>query len=161
MTGSLIGVRALEERDHAAWLPLWRGYQAFYNVDIPPDVSDVTWARLCDPREPVTGALAWDGAAAVGLAHCVRHRSCWTVADYCYLQDLFVAPEARGRGIGRLLIEHVYETAAREGCVRVHWLTHCTNAVAMRLYDRLAERTPFVQYRRNLAVGVPVPGRGE
>ncbi|MGH7080363.1 MAG: GNAT family N-acetyltransferase [Acetobacteraceae bacterium] len=159
MTGQCrIAVRPLESGHHAAWLPLWRGYQAFYKVDIPPGVSDVTWARLLDPKEPVSGALAWDGAQAVGLVHCIRHRSCWTVADYCYLQDLFVAPEVRGRGIGRLLIEYVYETAGCEGCARVHWLTHESNAVAMRLYDRVAERAPFVQYRHNLAPDLPVPG---
>ena len=145
-----IRVRLLEPGDHAAWLPLWRGYQAFYEVDIPPDVSEVTWARLLDPSEPVAGALAWSGALAVGLVHHIRHRSCWTVGDYCYLQDLFVAPEVRGAGIGRKLIEHVYAEAARMGCSRVYWLTHETNVTAMRLYDRIAQRSGFVQYRNSL-----------
>jgi ribosomal protein S18 acetylase RimI-like enzyme len=145
-----IRICPLRPDDHAAWLPLWRGYQSFYEVDIPPDVSAVTWARLLDPAEPVAGALAWSGPGAVGLVHHVRHRSCWTAGDYCYLQDLFVAPEVRGSGIGRRLIQHVYDAAERDGCSRVYWLTHETNTAAMLLYDRIAERSGFVQYRQNL-----------
>ncbi len=155
--GNGVEVRAFERGHHAAWLPLWRGYQAFYKIDIPPEVSNVTWARLLDPAEPLGGALAWQGPSAVGLVHHIRHRSSWTEGDYCYLQDLFVAPEIRGQGIGRRLIDYVYETAARDGCVRVYWLTHGTNTVAMRLYDRIAERTGFIHYRRNLAADLPQP----
>ena len=148
---------ALRPLDHADWLPLWRGYQAFYEVDIPADVSALTWARLLDPAEPMAGALAWNGPTAVGMVHRVRHRSCWTVGDYCYLQDLFVSPALRRTGIGRKLIEHVYAEAAREGCSRVYWTTHETNATAMRLYDRIAERSGFVQYRKSLLPGVVRP----
>jgi GNAT superfamily N-acetyltransferase len=143
----------LRAEDHAAWLPLWRGYQSFYEADIPPDVSWCTWARLLDPAEPIAGALAWNGATAVGLVHHIRHRSCWTIGDYCYLQDLFVSPECRGAGVGAKLIKYVYAEAAGQGCSRVYWLTHETNALAMRLYDRVAERSGFVQYRHKL------PGR--
>lgn len=97
------------------------------------------------------GAIAWDGEAALGLVHHVRHRSCWTTVDYCYLQDLFVAPGSRGKGIGRRLIEHVYELARGAGCSRVYWLTHATNTEAMLLYDRMAEKSGFIQYRRLFA----------
>jgi GNAT superfamily N-acetyltransferase len=145
-----IRISLLRPEDHSAWLPLWRGYQSFYEVDISPEVSAVTWGRLLDPDDPVAGALAWKGPAAAGLVHHIRHRSCWTTGDYCYLQDLFVAPELRRLGIGRKLIAHVYAEAARQGCSRVYWLTHETNATAMRLYDRIAERSGFVQYRRSL-----------
>ncbi|HLW91179.1 MAG TPA: GNAT family N-acetyltransferase [Roseiarcus sp.] len=150
MTAADVQIRPLREGERAAWLPLWRGYQAFYEVDIPRTVSDITWARLLDPAEPMNGALAWRGPAAIGLVHRIRHRSCWTAGDYCYLQDLFVAPEARGGGVGRKLIEHVYQAAALEGCSRVHWLTHETNATARALYDRIAERSGFIQYRHKL-----------
>src|ERR1700752_2807898 len=92
-----------------------------YAVDIPAPVTALTWTRLLDPAEPVAGALAWQGTVAVGLVHHIRHRSCWTAGDYCYLQDLFVAPAARQSGVGRKLIEHVYALAAREGCARVYW----------------------------------------
>ena len=142
-----IQISALSGDQHDAWLPLWRGYQAFYKVDIPADVSAVTWSRLLDPAEPMGAALAWDGPRAVGLVHHIRHRSCWTVGDYIYLQDLFVSPEARGLKIGRKLIEYVYERARAQGCARVHWLTHESNTDAMLLYDRIATRSGFVQYR--------------
>ncbi|OJF91973.1 GNAT family N-acetyltransferase [Pararhizobium antarcticum] len=150
MTAEITDIRPLEPQDHAAWLPLWRGYQAFYKVDIPASVSQVTWQRLNDPAEPMGGALAWQGQRAVGLVHHIRHRSCWTVGDYCYLQDLFVDETLRGSGVGRRLIGHVYDIAAQNGCDRVHWLTHETNTEAMLLYDRIADRSGFLQYRHRL-----------
>jgi GNAT superfamily N-acetyltransferase len=148
MTQNSIQLLPLSENQHSAWLPLWRGYQSFYKTDIPADVSAVTWSRLLDPNEPMGGALAWDGTTAVGLVHHIRHRSCWTTGDYVYLQDLFVSPQVRGAGIGRKLIEYVYQLAAAQGCARVHWLTHESNKDAMFLYDQVAERSGFVQYRR-------------
>lgn len=143
-----LAIRPIGAGDREAWLPLWRGYQAFYKVDLATDVTDTTWTRLNDPAEPVDGALAWRGAEAIGLVHHIRHRSAWTIGDYCYLQDLFVANGARGLGIGRRLIEHVYAAAQAAGCSRVHWLTHETNTDAMQLYDRIAEKSGFVQYRK-------------
>ena len=143
-------IRPLSPGDQADWMPLWRGYQSFYKVDIPEEVSEVTWRRLNDPAEPMAGALAWSGTTAVGLVHHIRHRSCWTADDYCYLQDLYVAPELRGTGIGRQLIEYVYALARDQGLNRVYWLTHETNTEAMRLYDRIADRSGFVQYRHLL-----------
>ncbi len=143
-------IRALSAGDRDAWLPLWRGYQSFYGVDIPDAVSAVTWARLLDPAEPMGGALAWEADEAIGLVHHVRHRSTWTVGDYCYLQDLFVAPGGRGRGTGRALIAHAEAIARAAGCSRLHWLTHETNADAMLLYDRVADRSGFLQYRKIL-----------
>lgn len=146
-----VELRAPGADDHAAWLPLWRAYQAFYKVDIPEATTEVTWRRLLDPAEPMHAMLAWQGGRAVGLVHWIYHRSCWTVGDYCYLNDLYAEPDVRGTGIGRALIEHVYREAAAAGCSRVYWLTHETNEVAMRLYDRIADRSGFVQYRK--AVG--------
>lgn len=143
-------VRPATEADHAAWLPLWRGYQAFYQVDLPAGTTALTWQRLLDPAEPMHAALAELDGAVVGLVHTIEHRSCWSPRNSIYLQDLFTAEAARGLGVGRALIEHVCADAARRGAARVHWLTHETNAAAMRLYDRVAERSGFVQYRRNL-----------
>ena len=147
---SRVQLRPVERADHDAWYDLWRGYQAFYQVDIPAETSRVTWARLLDPHEPVHGALALDGDQAVGVVHWIRHRSSWTVGDYCYLQDLFVNPACRGRGIGRLLIEHVYAEAGAADCGRVYWLTHETNETAMQLYAKVADRPGFVQWRKML-----------
>ncbi|WP_395671155.1 GNAT family N-acetyltransferase [Phenylobacterium sp.] len=148
-----IEIRPLTANDRAVWEPLWLGYQNFYEVVIPPEVSDVTFGRLLDPAEPMWCALAWDtdgpnGEEAVGHVHYIRHRTCWTAADTCYLQDLFVAPNRRAKGIGRKLIGHVYDAASKMGCSRVYWLTHETNTDAMKLYDQVADKPGFVQYRR-------------
>ena len=134
----------------AQWHPLWRGYQAFYKVDIADSVSNITWQRLLDPDEPMGGALAWLNGKAIGLVHHIQHRSCWTEGDYCYLQDLFVSDEVRGLGIGRKLIEYVYDYAKSQSCSRVHWLTHETNMEAMKLYNNIADRSGFIQYRKLL-----------
>lgn len=147
-------LRPVSADDHDAWLPLWRGYQAFYRVDITAETTAVTWRRFLDPSEPMHAVLAWQGTRAVGLVHWITHRGCWSIGDYCYLNDLFAEPDVRGSGVGRALIEHVYEAAAAAGCSRVYWLTHESNEVAMRLYDRIAERSGFVQYRKIL------PARG-
>ena len=141
-------VRPLVPADRAQWQPLWQGYLAFYQAKVAPEVSDVTFARLTGGREPMGGFIAMHDDEAVGIVHWITHRSCWTVGDYCYLQDLFVAPSRRGGGIGRKLIETVYDKARALGCSRVYWLTHETNTVAMRLYDGIADRPGFVQYRK-------------
>jgi GNAT superfamily N-acetyltransferase len=129
---------------------LWRGYQAFYRVDLPEDATRALWARIHDPSEPVHAALAWRDGVAVGLAQWVTHRRTWTARDVCYLHDLFVAPGIRGGGIGRKLIEHVYDAAKAAGCVRVYWLTHETNTEARILYDKVATRTGFIHYAKTL-----------
>jgi GNAT superfamily N-acetyltransferase len=143
-----IEIRPVSTADHAAWLPLWQGYLDFYQAEIAAEVSAITWQRFLDPAEPMHAALAWQEGRAVGLVHFIYHRSCWTVGDYCYLQDLFVADGLRGDGIGRLLIEHVYTQARAAGASRVHWLTQESNSNARQLYDRIADRSGFIQYRK-------------
>jgi GNAT superfamily N-acetyltransferase len=142
-------VRPLVATDRAQWQPLWEGYLEFYRASVAPGVHDVTFARLTGGQEPMGGFIATDGDEAVGIVHWITHRSSWTIGDYCYLQDLFVASGRRGGGIGRSLIEAVYGKARALSCSRVYWLTHETNAVAMRLYDGIADRSGFVQYRKN------------
>ncbi|PZQ78984.1 MAG: GNAT family N-acetyltransferase [Ancylobacter novellus] len=143
-------IRALTADDHALWLPLWQGYQRFYEVSIPEQTSLTTWQRLNDAAEPMWGALAVEEGQALGFVHYVRHRTTWTEGDYCYLNDLFVSEAARGRGVGRKLIRHVYAEARAMGCSRVYWLTHETNTAAQRLYSGVAERSGFIQYRKRL-----------
>lgn len=150
MTAAEIVLRPLRREDLDAWMPLWRGYQAFYKVDIAAEVSATTFDRLLDAAEPMNCTLAWLGDRAVGLVHYIQHRSTWTVGNYCYLQDLFTASDIRGAGIGRKLIEHVYDVARKAGCARVYWLTHETNEAAMKLYDQVADKPGFLQYRRVL-----------
>lgn len=141
-------IRPISEADFDAWIPLWKGYQAFYNVEIAEDVTRTTWARMLDPAEPVHAALIWLDERAIGLVHWIFHRSTWTTGDYCYLQDLFVGTDVRGGGHGRKLIEHVYAQARAAQASRVYWLTHESNTVARRLYDRVADQAGFIQYRK-------------
>ena len=148
---SAIRIRPFETADFDAWYPLWRGYQEFYKVDIALATSEVTWQRLLDSHEPMHGVFALDeNGREVGIVHYIEHRSTWTQGNYCYLQDLFVEPGLRGAGYGRALIEHVYAWAAQAGCSRVWWLTHESNTNAMLLYDRIADKSGFVQYRKLL-----------
>jgi ribosomal protein S18 acetylase RimI-like enzyme len=145
---SRIHIRAACPADFDAWLLLWRGYQAFYKVDTADDVTRSTWQRLHDDAEPMHCDQAEVDGVVRGLVHSIDHRSCWMKEPSCYLQDLFVAPECRGQGLGRRLIEHVYAQARARGCARVHWLTHETHTDAMKLYDRIADKPGFVQYRK-------------
>lgn len=146
-----IDIKPIDVNDFNVWLSLWKGYQRFYEVDMGESVTRKTWARLLDPAEPMHAALAMTSDRALGLVHSIFHRSTWTMSDDCYLQDLFVDKDARGGGVGRALIEHVYEHAKRRGASRVYWQTHESNHSAMQLYDRIADRAPFVQYRKQLA----------
>jgi GNAT superfamily N-acetyltransferase len=141
-------VRPMRFDERAEWEPLWHAYQAFYKVVIPDETTAVTWARLHDSAEPMFALGAYLEDRLCGIVHYLYHRSCWTVGDYCYLQDLFVAEGARGRGLGRALIDAVEERARAAGASRIYWLTHETNARARELYDRLAERSGFIQYRK-------------
>ncbi|MNF48881.1 putative acetyltransferase [compost metagenome] len=145
-----VEIRNVSAEDHAAWLPLWQAYQRFYETTIAERVSAVTWQRMLDPAEPINAALAWVDGVAVGMVHWIYHRSCWTVENSCYLQDLIVSPELRGTGIGRTLIEFVYAQARADGCIKVHWLTHESNTTGIQLYERLAERPGFIQFRKPL-----------
>lgn len=141
-------IRPVRPDDRPGWEPLWQGYQTFYNNNPSREVTDTTWSRFLDPAEPVHALVAEAEGKLVGLVHYLFHRNTWMIGPVCYLQDLFTAPEARGRGVGRQLIEAVYAEAQRAGSPRVYWLTHETNATARALYDKLAERSGFIQYRK-------------
>jgi GNAT superfamily N-acetyltransferase len=143
-----VAIRPVGVDERADWEPLWRGYQDFYEVVIPATTTDVTWARLHDPAEPMGVLGAYVDGKLVGIVHYLFHRSCWTVGDYCYLQDLFVRQDMRNRGVARALIGAVEEKARAAGASRVYWLTHETNAVGRALYDKLADRPGFIQYRK-------------
>jgi GNAT superfamily N-acetyltransferase len=143
-----IVIRPISAGERSGWEPLWRGYLDFYNTRLTPETYDATWRRLNDPAEPMFALGAYRNGELAGIAHYLFHRSCWTVGDYCYLQDLFVANSARKLGLGRALIEAVEEKARAAGASRLHWLTHDSNATARGLYDMLAERSGFIQYRK-------------
>lgn len=145
-----MNIRLAQSQDYAQWLALWQGYQTFYKTNIPESVTEQTWARFLNPDEPMHCAVVEQNGVLVGMVHYIFHRSCWTAGDYVYLQDLFATPELRGKGVGRALIEHVYAVAKARGGSRVWWLTHETNIDAMYLYDKIADRSGFVQYRKLL-----------
>lgn len=140
-------VRAIERRDRDQWAPLWRAYLEFYQTAESTEVTDATFARIFDPLEPVHAVVAACGDRLVGFSHYLFQRSTWLVASRCYLQDLYVSPAERGGGVGRALIGAVAAAAKEAGAANVFWNTHETNAPARRLYDALAERTGFIQYR--------------
>jgi len=147
---SSFAVRPVAPEDRKRWEPLWRGYQRFYKVDLSPEVTETTWRRFFDGLEPMHALVAEDGAELVGIVHYLFHRSTWMVGPICYLQDLFTAEKARGRGVGKALIEEVYARARACGATRVYWHTHETNATARSLYDRVATLSGFVQYRNEI-----------
>ena len=145
-------VRPIRRSDLAAWTPLWDGYNAFYGrsgpTALPEEITRTTWERFFDEAEPVHALVAESDGALLGLAHYLFHRSTTAIGLNCYLQDLFTAEAARGRGVGKALIEAVYAQARQAGSPRVYWHTHHTNATAMRLYDQVAEHSGFVVYRK-------------
>ena len=145
-------IRPVTGQDYERWLPLWNGYNAFYGrsgaTALSPDITAMTWARFFDAYEPVHALVAASGGELLGLVHYLFHRSTTAIEPVCYLQDLFTAKAARGKGVGRALIHGVYEQARRAGSPRVYWQTHETNLTAMQLYDKVAERSGFVVYRK-------------
>jgi GNAT superfamily N-acetyltransferase len=145
-------IRFVTPGDYDQWLPLWDGYNAFYGRSGPtalaPEITAMTWARFFDAYEPVHGLVAEAGGQLVGLTHYLFHRSTTAIAPSGYLQDLFTSEAARGKGVGRALIDGVYRQAKLAGSPRVYWQTHQTNLTAMQLYDKVAERSGFVVYRK-------------
>ena len=142
----MIQVSAAKADDKAAWQGLWEGYLGFYRHALAPDITDLTFERALDPHQPMFLLLARDGDRVIGFATFVLHLSTWARTHYLYLEDLFVAEEARGRGAGRALIERIVETGRQNGCQRVYWVTHESNTAARGLYDKLAETPGLTTY---------------
>ncbi|MDR5880646.1 GNAT family N-acetyltransferase [Caballeronia sp. LZ032] len=140
--------------DYDAWLPLWDGYNAFYGrsgeTALAQSVTDITWGRFFDGYEPMHAMVAESEGRLVGLVHFLYHRHTTMAGPICYLQDLFTLSSARGKGIGRALIEAVYVEAKKANAERVYWQTHETNETAMKLYDQVANRSGFLVYRKAL-----------
>jgi GNAT superfamily N-acetyltransferase len=153
LTNNLL-IRPVRQSDYSGWLPLWDGYNAFYgragSTALPIEITRQTWYRFFDAYEPVHALVAELDGSLLGLTHYLFHRSTISIEPNCYLQDLFTAESARGHGVGRALIQEVARIAAEARCGRLYWHTHETNATAMRLYDKLAEKSGFVVYRMSL-----------
>jgi len=146
--------RPIQRDDHAAWRPLWDGYNAFYGRSGPTALDEritaQTWERFFDAHEPVRAFVAELDGRVVGLTHYLFHRSTSRLADVCYLQDLYTDVSCRGRGVGRALIQRVIDAAKEAGSSRLYWTTQTTNAAGRRLYDKMAEYRDFIVYSREL-----------
>jgi GNAT superfamily N-acetyltransferase len=146
MTPASIAIEPLRAQDRARWGELWLQYQQFYGVDIPAADTQSTWDRIQTGRVHAFGAFRGAEAQLVGIVHFLYHEDTWSTAPACYLQDLYVDPRARGGGCARRLIEAVARAARTAGANSPYWLTHESNAVARRLYDRLGKNHGFIQY---------------
>ena len=149
MSANLV-VRPVRQDDYAQWAKLWQGYNTHYERTLLDEITQTTWSRFFDVYEPVHALVADYDGQLLGLTHYLFHRSTSMIPPNCYLQDLFTDANTRGQGIGRALIEAVYEQAAAAGCLRVYWQTHETNVTAMKLYDNVAKRSGFVVYSKEL-----------
>ena len=145
-----VTVRPVEDRDRGGWEPLWSGYLDFYETALDAGVTDATWQRITGGDTAMGALVADSGSELVGLAHYVLHPTTWTVAPACYLEDLFVAPQHRGAGVGRSLITGLADRGRASGWSGIHWITAHDNAPGMRLYDALATRTRWVRYEMDL-----------
>jgi GNAT superfamily N-acetyltransferase len=147
-------IRSITASDYAQWRPLWDGYNRFYGrfdaTALPDEITQSTWRRFFDQTEPVHALVAERDGELVGLVHYLFHRSTTLLNDICYLQDLFTDASCRGEGVGRTLIEAVYDKARAAGATRVYWQTHESNARAMVLYNEVANRSGFLVYRKEL-----------
>jgi GNAT superfamily N-acetyltransferase len=142
-----IVVRALRRADKPDWSRLWKAYLAFYETERPQEIYDVYFERLLgDDPQDYNGLIAEVDGKPVGLTHYLFHRHGWSIENTCYLQDLYADPAVRGQGVGRALIEAVYDAADAAGVPMVYWLTQDFNTTARRLYDRIGVKTPFIKY---------------
>jgi GNAT superfamily N-acetyltransferase len=151
---SSVRIRPIQPEDFSTWKPLWEGYNAFYGrsgtTALPSEVTDTTWQRFLDPVEPMFALVAERNGKLVGLVHYLFHRSTTSTGLVCYLEDLFTEPAERGRGVGRALIEAVYQRARSAGITHVYWQTHTSNAAGRRLYEKLASHTGFIVYSHDV-----------
>ena len=140
-------IRALEEKDKSQWLKLWAGYLEFYKSTISPEQTELTWKRLINNELKMFGFVAENEDGVIGFTHCLFRPSTWTETDYCYLEDLFVDPTIRGKGVGRALMNRVFDFAKEKDSKRVYWTTQEFNKTARVLYDSITPVSEFVQYR--------------
>ena len=143
----MANVRPLEATDKEFWLPLWRGYIEFYKANIPDSQYELTWERLLDPTYNSHGLIAEVDGEILGITHYSFQTSTWAPNNYCYLEDLFVSPDSRDKGVGRALIDAVFTIANEAGSSRLYWNTDSTNETARKLYDSYTKESGKVQYR--------------
>lgn len=150
MQNSSLKIAPLSTADYSFWLALWQNYLKFYETALPLSTTEKTWRNLLNHDVPIYGFGAWIDNTLVGITHVVLHPNTWNTTECCYLEDLYVSETVRGQGVGRALIEQVYDFAAQKNCNRVYWTTQEENASARLLYDSIATKTDMVQYRKSL-----------
>ncbi|NML45259.1 GNAT family N-acetyltransferase [Ramlibacter sp. G-1-2-2] len=146
MSSPAVIIRAALPSDEATWRELWRGYCEFYGAQVADEVTNRTWKRILDPDAQVMCVVAEVDGQVHGFANCVVHENTWETQAICYLEDLYVRPSARGRGVGGALIEWLRNAMRAEGWARLYWMTQADNAQARRLYDRYTTADNFVRY---------------
>jgi GNAT superfamily N-acetyltransferase len=150
----MFDIRPIRLSDYDGWRVLWDGYNAFYGrsgpTALPEEITRATWERFFDSSEPVHALVAEEMGQVVGLAHYIFHRSTTRLNEVCYMQDLFTAEKMRGQGVGRRLIEAVYDAAAKAHSSRVYWQTLNTNEAGRALYDKVAKHIGFIVYSHEL-----------
>ena len=143
-------IRDAAPDDETAWRRLWAGFLDYYEVSLAPEVITFTWTRLMDETCPLKARLACQGDVALGFAIHQHHPSTWVAGDDCYLEDLFVTPDARGKGIARTLIEDLIVLSRARGWRRLYWNTDAGNRRARALYDSFVETDGHGRYRLTL-----------
>jgi GNAT superfamily N-acetyltransferase len=141
-----IRVRRVVAADERSWRALWAGYCAFYEVEMPEEVTRATWSRVLGPGTRMSAIVADLNGRIVGMANYVLHDTTWSADPVCYLQDLFVDPEVRARGVGRTLIDWLLAQMEVEGWSRVYWSTRENNYRARQLYDKYTQHSGFLRY---------------
>jgi len=154
-----VRVRPIAQRDQPQWQVMWADYQAFYEVSLDAATTQALWSRLFDPASTIRGLVAEVVAepgrddvngqgtgVPIGLCHYILHANTWEIAPVCYLEDLYVQPGERARGVGAAMIEQLRTQMAEEGWSRIYWMTREDNYRARGLYDRFAKRDAFVRY---------------
>ena len=146
----MVEIKPLEKDQYEEWYPLWQGYLTFYETSLPDEIAENNWDRFFDDDEPVGVFGAFKGGKLIGFVHYIFHRTNWSLTNKCYLQDLYADPSVRGEGIGRKLIEAVYDLAKEENCGQVYWMTQNHNKTARQLYDRIADDAGFMVYEKDI-----------
>jgi len=142
----MINIRPAAGADELRWRELWAGYNTFYEAEVPEEVTQSTWRRILNPAVPVLGRIAELDNRVVGFSIAVLHESTWEAAPICYLEDLFVDPTIRGKGVGRMLLQDLVVLARQNGWPRLFWHTRAGNVNARRLYDTFTRADDFVRY---------------
>lgn len=145
----VIEIREAGPQDKEQWLQLWEGYTKFYGSPQPQDVTEYTWQRLLDTASSLLGRVAVADGKVVGFAICVLHEGTWVKTPICYLEDLYVDPQVRGRGIARTLMQSLQVEGIEKGWSRLYWHTRTDNP-ARRLYDEFTPADDYVRYRITL-----------